>query len=106
MCSWDTTTVLRLSIPANLSHSGIAYEKDVAVDSCIAPLVAALNAAGFRTVASCCGHGSRPGRISLADGRDLLIMSFQEASSIELLWPDIHGEWRTGRESNPRPTRS
>lgn len=29
-------------------------------DPCIADLVAALNAGGLRTVASCCGHGYRP----------------------------------------------
>lgn len=42
-------------------------------DPCIAPLVKALNDAGLRTVASCCGHGKVPGRISLANGTDLLI---------------------------------
>ncbi len=55
-------------------------------DPCIAPLVRALNEcealpatpsrlnpAGVRTVASCCGHGERPGRVSLADGRELMI---------------------------------
>jgi hypothetical protein len=55
-------------------------------DPCIAPIVRALNEsdllavpsrlnpAGVRTVASCCGHGKRPGRVSLADGRELLIV--------------------------------
>src|SRR5690606_22195454 len=40
-------------------------------DPCIAPLVAALNAASIETVASCCGHGHRPGVIVLRDGREL-----------------------------------
>lgn len=39
----------------------------------IAPIVAALNAAGLRTVASCAGHGNAPGVISLADGRSVVI---------------------------------
>lgn len=43
-------------------------------DPCIAPLVAALNAADTPTIASCCGHDHRPGSITLADGRQLLIM--------------------------------
>lgn len=42
-------------------------------DPCIADVVAALNAGGARTVASCCGHGSQDGSIVLADGRELVI---------------------------------
>src|SRR5690606_39841374 len=38
----------------------------------IADLVRALNAGGIRTVASCSGHGHRPGNIALADGRELI----------------------------------
>jgi hypothetical protein len=38
-------------------------------DPCIAPVVAALNAGGVRTVASCCGHGKNDPSIALADGR-------------------------------------
>jgi len=43
------------------------------VDYCIADIVAALNAANIRTVASCCGHGKRHGSVLLADGRELVI---------------------------------
>ena len=43
-------------------------------DPCIADLVAALNAGGMPTIASCCGHGRQRGIVSLADGRDLLII--------------------------------
>ena len=39
------------------------------IDICIADLVAALNAANIKTVASCCGHGEPPATISLEDGR-------------------------------------
>ncbi len=45
----------------------------VCVDWCIHHIVAALNAGGIETVASCCGHGTRPGRIDLQDGRTLTI---------------------------------
>lgn len=66
----------------------------VAVDWCIAPLVRALNEAGHRTVASCCGHGHRPGTIVLADERELLVARDHEmARSVDKLFPDIHGEW-------------
>lgn len=43
------------------------------IDICIADIVAALNAANIPTVASCCGHGSGPAVISLADGREICI---------------------------------
>ena len=45
------------------------------IDYCIHQIVAALNAGGVRTVASCCGHeGDMPGRIDLGDGRVLIIV--------------------------------
>lgn len=57
-------------------------------DPCIAPLIEALNAAGIATVASCCGHGHRPGFIMLADGRDLIVCrSHDEARIMERAWP-------------------
>ena len=43
------------------------------VDYCVADVVAALNAANIRTVASCCGHGQTQGVVSLEDGRTLKI---------------------------------
>lgn len=43
------------------------------VDYCIADIVAALNAANIKTVASCCGHGTQRASICLEDGRELLI---------------------------------
>lgn len=43
------------------------------VDYCIADLVAALNAGGIPTKASCCGHDQMPGNILLEDGRVLVI---------------------------------
>ena len=43
------------------------------IDRCISHIVAALNAGGVRTVASCCGHKKTKGVITLADGRVLII---------------------------------
>lgn len=43
------------------------------IDHCIHRIVAALNAAGVTTTASCCGHGQMPGNIMLEDGRVLVI---------------------------------
>ena len=47
--------------------------KSVCIDWCIHHIVSALNAAGIRTVACCCGHGKQDGRIDLDDGRVLII---------------------------------
>lgn len=65
-------------------------------DPCLVPLVKALNDAGIRTIASCCGHGYRPGWIALADGQHLVVAQDQETfMQIERLFPvDINGEWR------------
>lgn len=43
------------------------------IDFCIADVVAALNANGLETMASCCGHGEDSGMIALRDGRVLRI---------------------------------
>lgn len=74
MCEWGMTEQMWLTIPAPLSHTGKDELKLVGVDKCIAPMVRALNDAGISTVASCCGHGKQPGRISLRDGRDIFIV--------------------------------
>jgi len=67
------------------------HGRRVGLDECIADLVIALNNAGFRTVASCCGHGKQPGSIILADGRELLIMPTQDiARMVCELFPPIH----------------
>ena len=57
-----------------------------AIDFCIHKIVAALNAGGIRTVASCCGHGTMKGNIILEDGRVLLIL--QKPESLEA-WKDV-----------------
>ena len=52
------------------------------IDFCIHHIVAALNAGGITTVASCCGHKSMPGRIDLEDGRTLAIVD----DTAQLVW--------------------
>ncbi len=68
MCKWGDTTEVRLCKPKRFS--GKIF---VAVDSCIASIVQALNSAGIETTGSCCGHDKGRGSITLADGRELLI---------------------------------
>lgn len=60
----------------------------VDVDESIAPIVWALNAVGAETIASCSGHGHRPGNIALRDGREIIIArDFEEARRIDALFP-------------------
>lgn len=66
------------------------------IDKCIAPIIEALNMCGVETVASCCGHGRRPGNIALRDGRELIIApDFTTAREIDSYFPDIQGETGT-----------
>lgn len=79
MCDrWDTR-IVRVKIAADLSHTGQARWKDVAIDSCIADVVEALQTAGIDMVSSCCGHGLFWGCIGLEDGRHLLIAKERNA---------------------------
>jgi len=55
------------------------------IDRCIHQIVAALNAGGLTTIASCCGHGQMPGRIDLQDGRMLVITRDPD----QLVWQDL-----------------
>lgn len=80
MCKWNTTTLVEVTIPARLSHTGKDRVKMVGVDSCIALIVTILNDNGILTDASCCGHGKMFGSIILADGRELLISPDRETT--------------------------
>lgn len=85
MCEQGDTIVLNL--PGRKGY------EPCDIDRCIAPLVQTLNNAGFFTKACCCGHGHRPGNIVLRDGRELLLLrSYEEARSLDWLWPNIQGE--------------
>lgn len=60
----------------------IVIQEGVWCDPCLESLVRALNDGSLPTVASCCGHGKRPGNIALADGRQLFIATPNEAEEI------------------------
>lgn len=96
MCEWGNTVQVWLLVPAHLAWEGKATAKPKDVDECIAPIVEALNLAGVPTIASCCGHGHRPGNIALADGRELIITkNFDEARHIDDMFPvTIGGEMK------------
>lgn len=73
MCKWGTDTILLVKITADISHTGEEFWAYRGIDSCIAPIVKALNDAGITTIQSCCGHGKGDGRIDLEDGRVLIV---------------------------------
>ncbi|HNT30338.1 MAG TPA: hypothetical protein PKL83_05290 [bacterium] len=68
MCEWGTDKIVKLYKPMPVSG-----RNEIAVDSCLADLVQALNNAGIETTGCCCGHGKGDGDIQLADGRILII---------------------------------
>ncbi len=53
------------------------------IDRCIADVVAALNAAGIETVASCCGHKEIDAEISLKDGRVVVVYDWGDSKKGE-----------------------
>ncbi len=67
------------------------YPRNSGIDDCIKPLIEALNKQGHQTVASCCGHGYQPLRISLLDGREILILTYQQAQDVAEFFPGING---------------
>ena len=78
MCDWGTNVVLTVPMPAELSYTGEFRWAEKEIDSCIAPIVKALNDAGIYTSNCCCGHGKSDGDIYLHDGRILIIKQQRE----------------------------
>lgn len=74
MCKHGTDTLVRVKVPADLSSTGEEKWREFGIDSCIAPIVKALQEGGIDMRGSCCGHGDATGRIDLADGRTLVIL--------------------------------
>jgi hypothetical protein len=79
MCEWGNTKVIEID--------GVGRD----IDSCIVSIVVALNEAGMKTIASCCGHGKQPGSVVLEDGREIRIMpDFESARKVDELFPPIN----------------
>lgn len=68
MCDHGDTVLMRVTMPALVSHTGSERQAIVRIDRCLGALVSELNRAGHRTANSCCGHGRGPGSIVFADG--------------------------------------
>jgi hypothetical protein len=67
--------LVKVKVPADLSHTGKTFWKQAQIDRCIAPIVKALQEGGIDMRGSCCGHGRQCGEIELQDGRMLLILT-------------------------------
>ncbi len=90
MCNRGNSTIVDVTIPADLSHTGEARKAPKGVDTCIAPIVKALEEAGIVMRSSCCGHGEQLGVIMLQDKRLLLVVdpavanALRQARALEL----------------------
>lgn len=73
MCNWGTNETVEVTIPADLSYTGKERKAEKGIDACIASIVKALEQAGIKMRASCCGHGKTHGEIVLQDGRTLVV---------------------------------
>ncbi len=83
MCKWDG---------GDYTNTKVLKIKEIYrnIDKCIYNLVKTLNASGFETIASCCGHGQRPARISLRGGKELYILpDYETAQKIDKLFPKL-----------------
>lgn len=94
--------------PGGREAAMVVIAPGVHCDPCLEPLIRALHEAThlpsvptrfgpepIRTIASCCGHGRRPGRITLADGREILLTDRETVERIAGLWPGINDESTT-----------
>ena len=98
MCKWGTDTEVILCV---LRKNGMEIAK---VDLCIAKIIQALNNFNIQTIASCCGHGKRPGRISLADGRELYVLpDYDSAQKLDKKLPNIWGDSATDKVRQKDP---
>ncbi len=73
MCNWGSSVEVEVMVPSDLSHTDEARLTVKKIDSCIAPIVRALQQAGINMRGSCCGHDKGPGEIVLEDGRLITI---------------------------------
>ena len=83
MCDDRESVKVYVRIPADLSCDGKEKRKYAKIDRCIAPIVEALQRGGIDMRGSCCGHGKRRGRITLQDGRTLLVEARKEGEGDE-----------------------
>lgn len=89
MCDYGNQIILHVPIRGDLSYTGEDRWDDKAIDSCIAPIVKALNDAEVFTLASCCGHGKGGGSIILWDDRELVLRPTDEYQKLRAVIDDV-----------------
>lgn len=65
------------------------------IDEDIKPIVDALNSAGIKTMASCCGHTNQPSTVALEHNgvmKEIRLLTYEQARLVGRLFPDINGE--------------
>lgn len=77
-----------------MDRNDFCKSQNAGIDVCIKAAVDYLNEHGYQTVASCCGHGHQPARISLKSGMEILLLNYDQAQRVSALFPDINGESR------------
>jgi hypothetical protein len=81
-----STTQVSVVVPADQSHTGATYRREMPIDDGVADLVRRLNHATFGddaiTRAACSGHGMRPGSITLLDGRTLIVAQDDDEAEV------------------------
>ena len=100
MCEHGTDTLVLVKVAAHLSSTGADKWRFFGIDSCIAPIVDALQKGGVDMLGSCCGHGKGPGRIDLRDGRVLMICADADEFERRAVPPRTEGQ-RDTREEQP-----
>lgn len=66
----------------------------VEIDKCLMPIITALNNAGIKTIASCCGHTFQPSIVSLIHNgveKELRLLTYEQGRKIDKLFPDVNG---------------
>jgi len=93
MCKYGSDSPVKLN-----DRSFWGGKKTVRVDSCIAPVIQAIQDAGLRTSSCCCGHGrgaslivweddaEAAAKILRAVGNDPIVMRFPFRSWSEITW--------------------
>jgi hypothetical protein len=74
MCEYGKTRRVLVKIPEDLSCTGFSKFQYEDIDSCISPIVEALQKGAIDMRGSCCGHNKTFGDIHLQDGRVLIIV--------------------------------
>lgn len=84
MCQHGDRTMTEVHVHWSIAHEETEVYKPMPIDTCIAPLVKALDDLGIRMLGSCCGHGEMYGQISLVAGGVIIIEQHETHVSLRV----------------------